>query len=449
MTSLSSRLVCRTTANALVGALILVSALGAKADQPLWVDAKLSTTAQFFRQALLPGQPGVVSRLEPAFPVTVSGFTRFGADAFSGELALWGSVGPRDGTSVDGDITSAWGQFRTSRVRVKLGRQVTLPGASRYVRFDGASAGVTFGVFDLDGYVGWVALPRWNQPRGAQYLGFLGADVVKDPLLQEAQNRVGQVTAGARATVRLPLEGIVGVAFHEQHDDVGAAFRLISADGVVRPWWWLSLGARGTLDLRTASFAEARVWLDVSRLPRVPLSIDYVFQKPSLLLPQTSIFSVFGSASWHELGAESTVRALESLDVTVRAAGQLYEGDRPGARALLGFRWRPGLEGRWLVLGEAGRVFTAEAGALHFRAGARWRMTESFSAALDAAQYFYDVPVNGVAHSTTAVASVEWRAKSWLRASASATVMQTPWAVFEAQGMVRVVAEVGSAGGGW
>jgi hypothetical protein len=96
------------------------------------------------------------------------------------------------------------------------------------VRFDGAAVGVTLGVLDLDGYAGWVALPRWNLARGATLLGFVG-EGLKNPLLAEAQNRAGQVTAGIRFGVRLPRSSRASIAFHEQRDAIGQ--RHAFADG--------------------------------------------------------------------------------------------------------------------------------------------------------------------------------------------------------------------------
>lgn len=415
---------------------------------PVWADARVALYAQYFQQALVPGAPGAVTRVEPAFPLSLSGFVRFGAvdlpgapDTVSGELALWGRVGPLDGIQGDGDVTAAWAQYRSGVFRARLGRQVTLPGTRRYVRFDGATLGVTVGVLELDLYGGWVALPRWNQPRGAHLLGFVG-DGLRDPSLLEAQNRAGQVTAGGRVALRLPGETRVGVAFHQQHDAFGVASRVIAGDVTSRPISWLGAGARMTFDLQALAVSEAAVWVDLTKIRNVPVAIDYSYQQPSLLLPHTSVLAAFGGTSWHELGAEASVRALESLQVTGRGAAQLFEGDQPGGRAQLQVRWWPGLERRLLVLAEVARVLVPPSGYTQLRAGARWRASAAITASLDGAVFFYDAPVRGVDNSMTGVASVEWAAKPWLRVLVSTTVMRTPFAAFEAQGLGRLVVEL-------
>ncbi len=433
---------------ALPATVLLAAAGPAWAQEATWVDARVSTFAQYFQQGLLPGQPGTVARIEPAFPLTVSGFVRFGGldvfnsmDSVSGEVAAWGSLGPRDGRSVDADVTAAFVQYKKGLVRLKLGRQVTLPGSSRFVRFDGASGGVSLGAFDLDAYAGFVALPRWNLARGATVLGFIG-DSLKDPLLLEAQNRAGQVTAGLRLSVRLPRTSRAALAFHEQRDSSGTAFRVISADAASQPLSWLATGARLSVDLQALAISEARVWVDVTALPQVPVWLDYSYQKPSLLLPQTSILAAFGGPSWHELGAEATARALPSLKVTLRGASQLFEGAQPGARAHLKASWTPGLSGRVLVLGELARALIPPSGYTQLRAGVRFRALQTVTTSLDTGAYFYDLPIRGVTTSLTGIGSAEWAPRPWLRALLSCTVMRTPYASLEVQGLARLTVDL-------
>ena len=418
-----------------------------RTNEDVWADARAALYAQYFQQALLPGTPGAVTRIEPAFPFSVAGFVRFGGvdlpnapDSVTGELALWGRVGPLDGTMGDGDVTSAWAQYRHGFFRAKLGRQLTLPGSRRYVRFDGATLGATLGGLDVDVYGGWVALPRWNQPRGASLLGFVG-DGLRDPLLLESQNRAGQGTFGGRIAARFPRDTRLGFSFHQQHDQVGVAARVLAADLTTQPLSWLGGGARVALDLQALDVSEAAVWLDVRKLTAVPVAIDYSYQKPSLLLPSTSVLAAFGGSAWHELGAEATVRALQSLDVTTRGAVQLFEGKQFGGRAHLQARWWPGLERRLLVLFEVARVLAPPSGYVQLRAGGRLRATDTLSTSLDTALFLYDTPVRGVNSSMTGIASVEWAAKPWLRVLLSGTLMRTPYAAFEAQGLARLVVE--------
>ena len=427
----------------------------ANAETPTWVDARATVTAQAFQQALLPGVPGVVAPIELALPFTTTAFLRFGAldlpgaaDSVSGEVAAWGRLGPRDGLLGDGDVTSAWAQYRNGPWRVKLGRQVTYPGSARYVRFDGASGGATFGLLDVDAYAGFVALPRWNLPRGAWVLGSIG-DALEDPRLREAQNRAGQFLLGARVNARFGSNARAALAFHEQHDAIGVAYRTVSADVGAQPLEWLGVGGRASFDLKSLGFSEARVWADATGWRFASASVDYSYQSPSLLLPQTSILAAFGGSSWHELGGELTVQLPWRMALTGRGAGQVYDGDRPGARGLGRVKWQPDLDGRWLVQGELSRVLVSTTGYTQVRASGRWRALQTVNATLDGAVYLYDAPVRGASTSVTGIASAEWAIQPWMRVMLSTTVMQTPFAAFEVQGLARFLVEwePGSAGG--
>lgn len=422
------------------------------AAEPAWVDARVSATVQLFEQGLVPGQPGAVTRVEPAFPFTVGAFARggvpFASGTVSAELAAWGRVGPRDGVLGDGDVTAAWAQLLRGPLHLRLGRQVTLPGASRYVRFDGLSAGLAFEHLELDVYAGWVALPRWNQPRGAVLAGFAG-DALEDLQLREAQNRAGQIALGARAAFR-SSRFKAGLGFHEQRDGVGLAYRVVSADVLATPADFVAFGGRVSFDLAALAVPEARVYADF-QTPIAPLSIDYSYQSPALLLPKSSILAAFGGTSWHELGAETTAPLSGGLKVTARGAAQLFEGDQPGGKGSLKLSWSPGPDGRVLVLGEAGRALVPPSGFTWMRLAARVRATAAVAASLDTALYLYDQPVRGQKSSVTAIASLEWAIRAWLKATASATAMSTPYAAFELQGLGRLVFELEptSAGGAW
>ncbi|MBX7100212.1 MAG: hypothetical protein K1X89_21025 [Myxococcaceae bacterium] len=446
----------RARLGALLSGAVLATALLAPGvvhgEEPQWIDARVTSTMQLFRQALIPGLPGAVTRVEPAYPFTLSAFTRFGGlsaplvdGSLSGELSAWGRAGPLDGLLGDGDLSAAWVQYAGERLTVRLGRQVTLPGASRFVRFDGLTLGARVERFDLQAYAGWVALPRWSQPRGAVLAGF-AADALVSPALLETQNRAGQLTFGARAQGRWPT-ALLGVSFHEQRDQSGVAYRVVGVEGSGRLGERVEGAARLTFDLMSLAVSEARVSADV-RTPWVPVSLDYVFQSPSLLLPRTSVLAAFGAQAWHELGAETTLTALQSLKLTARAAAQLYEGERPGGRGAFKVAWVPGLDRRTLVVAEAGRALVPQSGLTFVRLGARTRLAETLWLSGDGALYGYDAPVRGQSHSLTGIASLEWSPWPRLRALLSGTAMTTPYSSFELQALARLEVELGTVAEG-
>jgi Tfp pilus assembly protein PilN len=102
-----------------------------------------------------------------------------------------------------------------------------------------------------------------------------------------------------------------------------------------------------------------------------------------------------------------------------------------------------------LVQGELVRVLVSTTGYTQVRASARWRAFQRVNATLDGAVYLYDAPVRGASTSVTGIASAEWALRPWMRVMLSTTVMQTPFAAFEVQGLGRFLIEwePGSAGG--
>lgn len=431
----------------LAAALLVCSKLGLAAE-PAWVNARVTTTLQLFEQALVPGLPGAVTKVEPATPFTLWAFTRFGGlpsklsdGVLSGEVSAWGRLGPLDASKGDGDLSAAWVRYTQRRWRVQLGRQVALPGSARYVRFDGATLGVTLGRFDLEGYGGWVALPRWSRPRGAFLAGF-ATDALRNPALLESQDRAGQVTYGARLSSTFSA-GRVALAFHEQRDAVGVAFRVLSADGLAQVSDKVAMGARLTVDSSAWAVSEARLWADV-KARQVPLSIDYAFANPALLLPRTSILAAFGSNPWHEVGIDGQLTPLQTFKLTARASAQRMDDAQLGARASLKATWLPDVDQRLVLLAEAGRALVPPSGFTFGRAAARGRLLERWSASFDGAVYAYDVPIRGQRYSLTGVASLEWTPFEKVHGLVSATVMSTPYSVFEMQALARVSVELGT-----
>jgi hypothetical protein len=270
--------------------------------------------------------------------------------------------------------------------------------------------------------------------------GFV-TDALADPALVEAQNRLGQITYGARVSAHQAWWQ-AAVALHEQRDAIGVAYRGVSGYARALLGERFALGGRLTFDTIAAAFSEARLFLDMA-VPRLPSSIDYSYQNPVLLLPSTSVLAAFGGLPWHELGLESTFVALQSLKVSGRAAAQLYEGDPLGGRASLKVTWIPDLDRRGFALAEAGRALVPPSGFTFVRAGARWRLVPTVWVSGDASLYQYDLPIRGQTRSLTGIASLEWQPLPRLRAVISGTAMSTPYSVFETQALGKLVVDIG------
>lgn len=439
--------------------LALLVAGASRAGDDYAVDVRASTYAQLTRQPLLTGAgtaagqtQGVASVYGYAFLRVTGVDTPLGRDGLTGELSAWGALGAPPGPIGqvgDGDLQSAWLQHASPRWRLKLGRQVTLPGAARYVRFDGASGAVRLGPVEVEAYAGLATLPRFGRARGYFALGSV-ADALKDPTLLEVQARPGQWLAGARAAWVGGPGLRAALAFHEQHGAEGLAFRNVAADvrGSVNAS--VAAGGRVVLDLSALKPAEARLFVDLTRLERLPVFVDYAYAAPALLLPASSVLAAFGGAAWHELGAEATWRASPFLTLTGRAAGQLYEGSGPGLRGVVRAQWTPDVDERWTLIGEYARTAAVTNGYHHLRGAARWRASQDVFTSMDLGAYLYDVEVRGVRASLTGIANVEYVALPQLRVLVSGALLSSPFAAVEGQVLGRLVFELDrpSAGGG-
>jgi len=455
----------------LLAALVVTSVARADDQQPVTaapddyrIDVRASTYAQLFQRNLAPGANGALLQTQQLAPFYGYAFMRlqgvdlpWAKDAIGAELAVWGSLGllPQpSGTNADGDIITAWAEDRQGPFHLKLGRQVSMPGAARYVRYDGADLGVRLESLDLSAYAGWVALPRWNSPKGYYVLGSV-SDALKDPQALEQINRAGQWVAGARV-------GWVGtswlrasLSFHEQHESETytnhstLAFRNLSADALVTKFDHLTFGGRFVFDLATVAVAEARVYADLTYLKNLPLSIDYAYLAPGLLLPASSILAAFGGESFHEVGGEANWRPIKNLRLIARLAGQAYV-DRPGFRGSLKAQWSPDDAQRVQLIGEYAYVGASTNGYNNVRAAVRVRIIDALTASADGALYAYNSPVRNTSLSATVFGNVEYAFLPHLRFMISGSLASTPFAAFDAQLLGRAVFELDSpsAGGG-
>jgi hypothetical protein len=436
-----------------------LTAAGSPPESSYEADVRAALYAQTLQRSQLPGPNG--ASVEPQTIAAIYGYAfarvtgidlPWGKDVLSAELSVWGALGALaepEGQLADADLQSAWLQHTTRATRVRLGRQVTLPGAAHYVRFDGASAGARIGPIDVSGYAGLVTLPRFGHARGYYTLGSV-ADRLADPSFLDAEVAPGQWLAGALASWVGFSQARASVGFHEQRGPAGVAFRNLSADAFVGPTELpASLGGRFVFDLNAVAPAEARAWVDVFALDQFPLSVDYAYAAPALLLPQGSVLAAFGGQSWHELGVEAAWKPTPYFKLSGRAAGQLYTEASPGARLSLKARWLPLIDGSWTLWAEYVRVSSYDNGYHSARTSSRYTFFSGFATSVDVALYVYDFEVRGKKTSFTAVTNFEVPMGRHFTGLISAQLASTPWARFDAQAFARVVYQLDgpSAGG--
>lgn len=414
-------------------------------NAPLAVELDASTELRLFRRAWLPvgfvDDPELHTLLHNVARVRVQGGdSPWQTDALSAELAAWFDAGalaePTD-ESLDGDLQSAWVQHQTRATRFRFGRQLTTVTAARFARFDGLAASVTAGRVQVDGYGGYIALPRWNRPRGYYLLGD-DTTMLREPTLADDVSRSQRWLGGASLALTPVDRAHASLSVHEEHDRGAVAFRRVAADGRIDFDTRTSTGGRLIVDAMRREVADAQAYVDAVLVDDLTSALDYAFQAPERMLPATSIFSVFDTSAWHELGAELGYTGVAGMRLTARGATQLYEEGTPGARAALRAVVFPESGLRWRIVAELQRLLAASRGYVLSRAALAYRPDDAWTLTADLAVYLYDRETNGISTSAVALASLERILRRGLVASVAGSVSTTPYVEREAQVMARL-----------
>lgn len=288
------------------------------------------------------------------------------------------------------------------KARLRLGRQIVSGGAARFTVLDGLFA----------------------EYRGAP-LGLGAAVYAGSPVARRFAHVVrGDFVAGGRVFWAPSYETEAGVSFI--HVTQGAQLSRQDLGGDVRARLHRTLSAGGSLVWSVAEgrLAEIDVGPRWQPLPALEILVDYRRQAPDLLLPRTSILSVFASTSRDDVGA--AVHYGVSRSVSLYAEG----------RALLlpaGAGYDAGLRGAWRADGAAGdtasvqlrRLDSGDNGYVQARLAGRKRLGE-LSLSLDLEALRLDRPVRGQDLSFSAAANASWRfAPAWL-AGVTAFAATTP-----------------------
>jgi hypothetical protein len=235
---------------------------------------------------------------------------------------------------VGGDLLVGALTYRSPRGRLeaRLGRQFLVVGAPYATTLDGLSVRYTF--------------PHW-----IDVAVYGGGSTPRDAT---AGRDSWNALVGGRVGWSQLDRGSVGVSFLDEMDGDGDLVR--RELGVDASWL---LGRRVDLNgsvlwdlveesLRHVEYAQ--VTASYGPIPRLRLSADYTFVVPSLLIPKTSIFSVFSDADYQDVGVDVTCRLTPlvrlSAALRLRAFTDGNEGwvGGAGARSLLR-RGRPDVVG--------------------------------------------------------------------------------------------------------
>ena len=418
------------------------------------VEAQSGSYMRLFQRALLPGPAGAIVTDDRLMPIYQNFALRVrGVDSPVGrknsidfELAAWGgyTVGDLKGErALDGDLSVANVVQRLGDSYVRLGRQIYIGGASRFAQFDGVSVGVASragaGQVGVDLYGGSTVVPRWSSRPGYFQLGSAADTLLRYPQTIPQPNRVGTWQGGARFHGSYPKVGGAGVSFHEQHENGLLGARKLGVDAFLNPFDFATLSAQGIVDLDSQQLADGRAWFDFYPLPHLSAGLEYLRTNPALFLSKQSVLSVFAVDPFSELGTDVNYRP--SKVFLIGAAGYVERFDTSGMGARIQGRTQY-VFGKVTLQLALGRVADPKVGYYSSRASLRWLVARPVTVTLDQYYYFYDHRIRGLAGSAVESATAEWRLNPATRLAVSGSMTQSPYALFDTQGMLSLVVDL-------
>jgi hypothetical protein len=348
------------------------------------------------------------------------------------------------------DVTEGWIRYEKRRFALRAGRLMLSTLAGRAERIDGAIVHYRPLLFDgaaaleVEAFSGLPVTPRYGDEA---LLDPRGPAATRDPLVLALAGtdwkRPGDWIAGASIGVR--AEGIfsAGAGYVRKHDLSEIAREAVVASIGVDPWRFFGASASGSFDLYAGALEQGRI--DVHSWPIEQVRLGAYAQRisPALLLPSTSLFTVFGTDTHQDLGFEADLflggllrlGGIAELRRTEAEGGEVGRGHRLAlvlraplplwteARTTLGFErlfddWhgsydyaRAGVEAplaRWLALSADGGVFRLSSGGWAKRGGVAGTFAIGEARAAIALQGT-DAP--GLWSDVTLIGRIEWNAE--------------------------------------
>jgi len=315
--------------------LVLASMLAASSALADTVEATSTTYVSSGKQprAALPGQePDVVSVLPVIEVLSVSARDIRNPlfDDLSVVVSTWGSADLQDnrwdaGTSgtLTGDVMIGYVQAKTlsRRLTLRLGRANVAVGAGRVASIDGGDFALRLPLgVSLSGYAGAPVTQRFASRGALVSWNALGGDLAYG----------GRV---AWALPILPLEVGGSAAFV---DDGGEAVRRdVGVDARLRLLRSLAVNAYGVYALEAEDFAEISALATWQATHDLFVTADYRHTSPTLMLPMTSILTVFSDSTYDEAGAGVRYELTRNLEVGADYHA-LLEPDEEGTGTSLG-----------------------------------------------------------------------------------------------------------------
>jgi hypothetical protein len=357
------------------------------------------------------------------------------------QFSGWGSWDTADlrwdnGTQGDitGDVLTGFvkAQFLDRAVTLRVGREMVGLGATRYLQIDGGDLVLRIpGGFALSGYVGSPVSQRF-QSRGE---------------LVSWNPAGGDLAYGGRLGWSLAIPGTpgkgldVGAFYSEVKDGSAIARNDVGVDLRLQPLGNLTLSGFGVYSLVAEELSEATAILSWTATHRLHVNADWRFSVPSLVLPQTSILSVFSASNRNDFGGGITyeiTRAWEAGgDVHVLLEPGESEGSTyTGLEAALRTRWA---RGGSTVGGEVLFLRALENGYWGARIFGRQDFAKTFFATVDVLGTWYREQVNGQDYAVQGTLSAGAELGHALSVVVSGSAGVNPWFEQQYSAMAKLV----------
>ncbi len=328
----------------------------------------------------------------------------------------WGRLQLGDYKDLDGntaDIGLLYFQARKGGLHVRIGRQHLVQGVDRMEMIDGIDVAyhTDFGL------------------SASAAAGYLTRAELKD-------SRADWATS-ARLAYRLGMPGEVGVSWEQKRLNGAIASQDVGVDAfyVIKDVRLVGYAAYAPEEQR---LFEARLAASLPVTKTVLMTVDALRVAPDLLIPRTSIFSVFsdeshdaigGDVQWdpspyYSLGGEGHWLRTndDSLGYTATLRATTYR--EPSHRSAVGLEGRRVDESKYSYT--RGRAFTS------------LQVLPAFTVAVDAYAYKYDTKINNYDNAVIGQLSGIYDVLPNLRVAATISAGETPFAKSQVEGWLRL-----------
>jgi hypothetical protein len=360
-----------------------------------------STTLLYTGQQSRGGTPGAEPDLvtvAPAFEIlTVSarGMSSQTGD-LEVQLSTWGSweLSARRwdaGTTSDfnGDILTGFvqGRLLDRRLTIRVGRETVALGATRFVQIDGGDVvlRLPFG-FGLSAYAGSPVSQRFQSRSGLRSWNPAGGDLAYGGRVSWALAVPGAAGRG--------LE--IGAFVSEVKDGSQTARNDVGGDLRIQVLGNLTLSGYGIYALEEDRLAEATALLTWTATRKLHVNADVRYSAPDLMLPRTSILSVFADSDRTDFGGGATYEFTRAFEGGADAHVLLEPGETAGSTYT---GYEVAVHGRWhrgatTLGGEVSVLDALDNGYWALRLFGRHELGRAFATA-DVQGHFFRDAVNG------------------------------------------------------